>query len=330
MLYLVGTFVVFAIVLAVFGLKVVHQAEVVVVERLGKYNRTLQPGINFIFPLVDRPRAIAWRSIVTNLKGANIVKEEHTSRVDLREQVFDFPKQSVITSDNVVIEINGLLYYQITDPKRAVYEVANLPNAIEKLAQTTLRNIIGDLGLDQTLSSRDDINTQMRAVLDEATDKWGVKVNRVEIQDIDPPHTVREAMEMQMKAERERRAVILEAEGIKRSQVLRAEGHRDADIARGEGDRQSNILRAEGESKSLQLVADALRGENLDPSQYLIATKYLTTLGEIGGSESRADKTIFVPYEATGVMSSVGMLKEMFTATGGPSGAITPPKPPSA
>jgi regulator of protease activity HflC (stomatin/prohibitin superfamily) len=321
-------FVVLAVVIAIFGLKVVHQAEVVVIERLGKYNRTLQPGINFIMPMIDRPRAISWRSVVTGLKGGTILQEAHTWRVDLREQVFDFPKQSVITSDNVVIEINGLLYYQITDPKRAVYEVANLPNAIEKLAQTTLRNIIGDLGLDQTLSSRDDINMQMRAVLDEATDKWGVKVNRVEIQDIDPPHTVREAMEMQMKAERERRAIILEAEGIKRSQILKAEGERDADIARGEGDRQSNILRAEGEKQSLQLVASALREENLDPSQYLIAVKYLATLTEIGSSNNRGDKTVFMPYEASGLLASLGTMKEMFQAAGDGVGAINPPPPP--
>jgi regulator of protease activity HflC (stomatin/prohibitin superfamily) len=314
------TLVIFAIVFAIFGLKIVRQAEVIVIERLGKFSRILDPGINFILPMVDRPRSMVWRTAVTNIRGTTVIHEGQTSRIDLREQVFDFPKQSVITSDNVVIEINGLLYYQVTDTMRAVYEVANLPNAIEKLAQTTLRNIIGDLGLDQTLSSRDDINMQMRAVLDEATDKWGVKVNRVEIQDIDPPHSVREAMEKQMKAERERRAVILEAEGVKTSQVLRAEGERDAAIAIGEGDRKSNILRAEGEAQSLHVVAESLRGENIMPSQYLIAVKYLTTLSKIGGSENRGDKTIFLPFEATGVLSSLGGIKEMFSAAGSSSG----------
>lgn len=329
------TLAVFAVVFAIFGLKVVQQAEVIVVERLGRYHRTLQPGINFIIPLVDKPRRITWRVTVAGVKGL-VLRETVSARVDLREQVFDFPKQSVITADNVVIEINGLLYYQITDPKRAVYEVANLPNAIEKLAQTTLRNIIGDLGLDQTLSSRDDINLKMRAVLDEATDKWGVKVNRVEIQDIDPPATVRDAMEMQMKAERERRATILEAEGFKTAKILRAEGERDAAIAEGEGERQSNILRAEGEAQSLRLVADALLDGNMNPSQYLIAVKYLTTLGEIGASENSGDKTVFLPYEASAALGSVGSLKEMFLSVGdsgdsssGSSRLPKPPKPPS-
>jgi regulator of protease activity HflC (stomatin/prohibitin superfamily) len=333
MLPLYITLAVFAIVLAITGLKVVQQAEVIVVERLGRYHRTLQPGITFIIPLVDKPRRMTWRVNVQSIKGATMIQETVSRRVDIREQVFDFPKQSVITADNVVIEINGLLYYQITDPKRAVYEVANLPNAIEKLAQTTLRNIIGDLGLDQTLSSRDDINTKMRAVLDEATDKWGVKVNRVEIQDIDPPGTVRDAMEMQMRAERERRATILTAEGFKTSKILRAEGERDAAIAEGEGQRQASILRAEGEAESLRLVAEALLDGKMNPSQYLIAVKYLNTLGQIGGSENAGDKTVFMPFEASGVLGSIGSLKEMFVASGDsgesrPGGPVMPPRPP--
>jgi regulator of protease activity HflC (stomatin/prohibitin superfamily) len=333
MLPLYITLAVFAVVFAVTGLKVVQQAEVIVIERLGRYHRTLQPGITFIIPLVDKPRRMTWRVNMQTSKGSTIIQETISARVDIREQVFDFPKQSVITADNVVIEINGLLYYQITDPKRAVYEVANLPNAIEKLAQTTLRNIIGDLGLDQSLSSRDDINTKMRAVLDEATDKWGVKVNRVEIQDIDPPSTVREAMELQMKAERERRATILTAEGFKTSKVLRAEGERDAAIAEGEGQRQSSILRAEGEAESLRLVSEALLDGNMNPSQYLIAVKYLNTLGQIGRSENAGDKTVFMPFEASGVLGSIGSLKEMFVASGDggssrPDGPVPPPRPP--
>lgn len=320
MLYVFLTIAGFAVLFVAYGLKVVQQAEVMVIERLGKYARTLQPGINFIMPLVDRPRRITWRVAVSSVKGTTVMRETNSTRVDLREQVFDFPKQSVITADNVVIEINGLLYYQITDPKRAVYEVANLPNAIEKLAQTTLRNIIGDLGLDQTLTSRDDINLKMRAVLDEATDKWGVKVNRVEVQDIDPPVTVREAMEMQMKAERERRATILEAEGFKTSKILRAEGERDAAIAMGEGDRQSNILRAEGESQSLRLVAESLLDQNLDPAQYLIAVKYLESLKVIGTSENRGDKTVFLPFEASSLLGSLGGLREIFADVPGRPG----------
>ena len=258
MLYVVIAFVTVVLVGAALGLKIINQSQAMVVERLGKYLRTLDPGLNLIFPLIDKPRSILWRTRVTNLKGIDIVREQHSRTVDMREQVFDFPKQSVITADNVVIEINGLLYYQVTDPRRAVYEINNLPNAIEKLAQTTLRNIIGELALDATLTSRDEINGKMRTVLDDATDKWGVKVNRVEVQDIDPPVTVREAMEMQMRAERERRATILEAEGVKASKILRAEGERGALIAEAEGARQSRILVAQGESESIALVASAL------------------------------------------------------------------------
>jgi len=315
MQYVVIAFVILILVGAALGLKIVNQAEVMLIERLGKYLRTLNPGLNLIVPFIDKPRPILWRTRVTNLKGRDGILEHHSKTVDLREQVFDFPKQSVITADNVVIEINGLLYYQVTDPRRAVYEVANLPNAIEKLAQTTLRNIIGELALDATLSSRDEINGKMRVVLDEATDKWGVKVNRVEVQDIDPPVTVREAMEMQMRAERERRATILEAEGVKRSKVLRAEGERGALIATAEGDRQSRILRAEGEAQSIALVASALEREQMNPADYLIAMKYLGTLSDIGLAKD-GDKTVFLPYEASAALGSLGSLREMFKGGG--------------
>ena len=315
MLYVVSAFVAVVLIGAAIGLKVVTQAEVMVIERLGKFRRILAPGLNLIFPLVDKPRPILWRTRVTNLKGVDIVREQNSKTVDLREQVFDFPKQSVITADNVVIEINGLLYYQITDPRRAVYEVKNLPNAIEKLAQTTLRNIIGELALDATLSSRDEINGKMRTVLDDATDKWGVKVNRVEIQDIDPPVTVREAMEMQMRAERERRATILEAEGIKQSKILRAEGERGSLIAEAEGERESRILRAQGEAESIAVVAAALEREQMNPADYLIAMKYLGTLSEIGVG-SGGDKTVFLPFESSAALGSLGSLREMFKGNG--------------
>jgi regulator of protease activity HflC (stomatin/prohibitin superfamily) len=311
MQYVVIAFVVVVLVGAAMGLKIVNQAEVMVIERLGKFQRILNPGLNLIFPFIDKPRPILWRMRITNLKGMDAIRELHTRTVDLREQVFDFPKQSVITADNVVIEINGLLYYQVTDPRRAVYEVSNLPNAIEKLAQTTLRNIIGELALDSTLTSRDEINGKMRTVLDEATDKWGVKVNRVEVQDIDPPTTVREAMEMQMRAERERRATLLEAEGIKQSKILRAEGERGALIAEAEGARQSRILIAQGEAESLSVVASALEREQMNPADYLIAMKYLATLSDIGVAAD-GDKTVFLPYEASAALGSLGGLREMF------------------
>jgi len=315
MLYVVIAFVTVVLVGAALGLKIINQSQAMVVERLGKYLRTLDPGLNLIFPLIDKPRSILWRTRVTNLKGIDIVREQHSRTVDMREQVFDFPKQSVITADNVVIEINGLLYYQVTDPRRAVYEINNLPNAIEKLAQTTLRNIIGELALDATLTSRDEINGKMRTVLDDATDKWGVKVNRVEVQDIDPPVTVREAMEMQMRAERERRATILEAEGVKESKILRAEGERGALVAEAEGARESRILVAQGESESIALVAGALEREQMNPADYLIAMKYLSTLSEIGVG-SGGDKTVFLPFESSAALGSLGSLREMFKGGG--------------
>ncbi len=313
--YVVIAFVAVVLVGAALGLKIVNQSQAMVIERLGKFRRILEPGLNLIFPLIDRPRPILWRTRITNLKGIDMVREQHSRTVDMREQVFDFPKQSVITADNVVIEINGLLYYQVTDPRRAVYEINNLPNAIEKLAQTTLRNIIGELALDATLTSRDEINGKMRTVLDDATDKWGVKVNRVEVQDIDPPTTVREAMEMQMRAERERRATILEAEGIKESKILKAEGERGALIAEAEGTRQSRILIAQGESESIAVVASALEREQMNPADYLIAMKYLSTLSEIGVG-SGGDKTVFLPFESSAALGSLGAMREMFKGGG--------------
>jgi regulator of protease activity HflC (stomatin/prohibitin superfamily) len=322
---------VFVVLLAIRGIQVIRQAEIMIVERLGKYHRTLQPGFNIIWPFIDRGRSIAWRGSSIDSKGRRMTRTVIAVRVDLREQVFDFPEQNVITRDNVVIEVNGLLYYQITDGVRAVYEVANLPRAIEKLAQTTLRNIIGELDLDGTLSSRDEINSKMRLVLDEATDKWGVKVNRVELQDINPPKQVQETMELQMTAERERRARILEAEGIKRSQVLKAEGHRDAEIATAEGDKKARVLRAEGEAEGLRKVTEALAEQSTDSAQYQVALAYLQTLEKLAAN-AKGDKTVFLPYESATMLSSIGSVKELLSAVGGSSasgGASPPPLPPA-
>jgi regulator of protease activity HflC (stomatin/prohibitin superfamily) len=246
-------------------------------------------------------------------------------RVDLRETVFDFPKQGVITKDNVVTEINALIYFQIIDPIKAVYEINNLPNAIEKLTQTTLRNVIGELELDECLTSRDTINMKLRSILDEATNKWGVKVNRVELQDINPPVDIKEAMEKQMRAERARRAQIIEAEGTKRAAILEAEGQKGADINEAEGQKQARILKAEGEAearlkvadaeaKAIQTVAAAVEGSKADPTQYLIALKYIDTLEEILRDGGAGSKTVFMPYEASGLMSSVGGMKELLSA----------------
>ncbi|HQJ06903.1 MAG TPA: stomatin-like protein, partial [Spirochaetota bacterium] len=205
------------------GIRIVQQSTVKIIERFGKYHRTLQTGINVIVPIIDKIRTVNTRITRYDYQGRTIVTSVMMSHIDLRERVFDFPKQNVITKDNVTLEIDALLYYQITDPFKSVYEVENLPMAIEKLTQTTLRNNIGMLELDQTLSSRDTINSKLRLILDEATDKWGVKVNRVELKDITPPKEIREAMEKQMRAERERRQVILLAEGEKTSKILQAE-----------------------------------------------------------------------------------------------------------
>ena len=214
----------FSVLIIIKGLRIVKQSEAMIVERLGKYHKTLEAGINVIIPIVDKPRQVQWRYASEDLNGRKYISYKLRERVDLRETVFDFPKQSVITKDNVVTEINAMIYFQIVDPIKSVYEINNLPNAIEKLTQTTLRNVIGELDLDDCLTSRDTINNKLRIILDDATNKWGVKVNRVELQDINPPQDIKEAMEKQMRAERNRRAQIIEAEGTKKAAILEAEG----------------------------------------------------------------------------------------------------------
>src|SRR5512147_3335107 len=261
---------------------VVRQAQTMVVERLGKYNRTLASGINLIVPFFDQPRAIDWHSVISLPSGETITRRYRSSTIDLRETVYVFPRQNVITKDNVVVEIDALIYFQVTDPVRAAYEIANLPDAIEKLTQTTLRNVIGELDLDQVLSSREHINTKLREILDDATHKWGAKVGRVELKDINPPHDIREAMEKQMRAERDRRAVILTAEGDKQSRILQAEGIRQSEINKAEGAKQAAILAAEGtanarlkvaeaEAEAIRMVTDAVKASGVNPAQYLIA-----------------------------------------------------------
>jgi regulator of protease activity HflC (stomatin/prohibitin superfamily) len=302
------------------GIRIVKQSEAMLIERLGKYHRTLESGINIVIPVIDRPRQINWRYTETGFNGEIISVFKLQDRIDLRENVYDFPKQNVITRDNVVTEINALIYFQIIDPLKSVYEIGNLPNAIEKLTQTTLRNVVGEMDLDQCLSSRDTINAKLRAILDDATNKWGVKVNRVELQDINPPLAIRDAMEKQMRAERTRRATILEAEGEKGSQILTAEGQRESDIQRAEGQKQSAILEAEGqaqarirvaqaEAEAIRLVSEAVKGYAGDPVQYLIAQRYLETLSEM--TSGTGTKTVFLPFEATGVLSSLGGIKEL-------------------
>lgn len=301
------------------GIRIVQQSENVIIERLGKYSRTLSAGINIIIPIVDRPRQIMWRYTKEGFDGRAYVIKRNSDKIDLRETVYDFPKQNVITKDNVVTEINAILYFQVIDPVKAVYEISNLPDAIEKLTQTTLRNVCGDMNLDETLTSRDTINSKLRTVLDDASHKWGVKVNRVELQDINPPHDIRDAMEKQMRAERDKRAKILTAEAEKQSQILDSEGLKEAAINKAEGEKRSQILRAEGEaearirvakgeSEAISLITGAVKKG--DPVNYLIAVRYIDTLKEM--TSGKDNKTVYLPYEATGVLGSIGGIKDLF------------------
>ena len=301
----IATYVLVAIVLLVifFTMKavvIISQSETKVIERLGKYYATLQPGINIIMPFLDHAKE------VVAVKGGRYV--------------YDFARQNVITKDNIQMQINALLYFQIVDPFKAVYEINNLPNAIEKLTQTTLRNIIGEMELDQTLTSRDTINTKLRAVLDDATNKWGIKVNRVELQDITPPESVLQAMEKQMQAERNKRATILTSEGEKQAAILQSEGEKASTINRAEADKQQAILIAEGEAQArirkaeaeaiaINKITEAV-GKSTNPASYLIAQKYIQMLSEM--AQNNNQKTIFMPYEATNLMGSIGGIKEMF------------------
>ncbi len=310
-LYVLVGLVVLAIIFARMAIVIIPQSETRIIERLGKYYATLKPGINIIIPFIDRAKVI-----ITMQRGRYI----YSNRIDLREQVYDFDKQNVITKDNIQMQINALLYFQIVDPFKAVYEISNLPNAIEKLTQTTLRNIIGEMELDQTLTSRDIINTKLRGVLDDATNKWGIKVNRVELQDITPPQSVLMAMEKQMQAERDKRATILTSEGQKQAQILKSEGDKTATINRAEADKQQAILRAEGEATArirkaeaeaaaIEKITQAV-GQSTNPANYLLAKNYIAMLQQLANGDK--NKTVFLPYEATNLMGSLGGIKELF------------------
>ena len=312
----IGIYVLVAIVaLAIIFLKmtvvIIPQSETKIIERLGRYYATLKPGINLVIPFIDRAK-----SIVTLING----RYAYSTSIDLREQVYDFARQNVITKDNIQMQINALLYFQIVDPFKAVYEINNLPNAIEKLTQTTLRNIIGEMELDQTLTSRDIINTKLRGVLDDATNKWGIKVNRVELQDITPPQSVLQAMEKQMQAERNKRATILTSEGDKQAQILQSEGDKAAMINKAEAAKQRAILNAEGEATArirkaeaeavaIEKITEAV-GKSTNPANYLLAQKYIQMMQQL--AEGDKTKTVFLPYEATNLLGSVGGIKELF------------------
>jgi len=291
------------------GIKVVKQSECMIIESLGSYTKTLNNGLNFLIPFIDRPREIFW----VDSGGVFL-----TARIDLRESVVDIPQQAVITKDNVTIDIDALLYIQITDPVKATYEISNLPIAVSQLAQTSLRNVIGEMDLDETLGSRDVINTKLKFILDEATDKWGTKVNRVELKNISPPADIQNAMEKQMQAERERRAQVLTAEGDKQAKIERSQGEKQEQINISEGEKESRINRAQGEAEAISLVAEAKKraieelkaatGSSELATQFLIATNYLEEFGKFAQKEG--DK-VFIPYEASTSLGTLGSIQEI-------------------
>jgi regulator of protease activity HflC (stomatin/prohibitin superfamily) len=262
------------------SVRVVPQQTMEIVERLGKYNRTLKPGLNLLLPFLDSVR----------------------KKLDMREVVTSFPPQPVITSDNLVVSIDTVLYYKVIDPFRATYEIANYLTAIEQLTVTTLRNVIGSLDMEKALTSRDDINRHLSGVLDETTGRWGIKVTRVEIKAIEPPPSIRDAMEKQMRAERDRRAAILHAEGLKQANILTAEGEKQAAVLRAEGDRQSRILTAEGQAKAIRTVVDSIHAAN--PDSTVMAYQYLQALPQIAAGQSNT--LWIVPAELTRALEGIG------------------------
>jgi regulator of protease activity HflC (stomatin/prohibitin superfamily) len=261
-------------------IRVIPQARAGVLERLGRYSRTLDPGLNIVVPFIERVRPL----------------------IDLREQVVNFKPQPVITQDNVVVSIETVLYFTITDPRSATYEIASPLQAIEQLTVTTLRNVIGGITLEETLTSRENVNTELRGVLDEATGKWGIRINRVEIKSVDPPPDIKAAMEKQMRAERDRRAAILTAEGTKQAAILTAEGEKQSAVLKAEGARQSAILRAEGEAKAIATVFDAIHKGDADHK--LLAYQYLQMLPQLAQGE--ANKVFVIPSEFTQAFAGIG------------------------
>ena len=309
------------------SVRIIGQAEVIVVERLGRFHRVARSGLNFLVPFIERPRHLDVRYSETDVSGLRRITSGSTSRIDLREQVLNFPSQPVITKDNVTIDIDAVLYYRIADPQKATYTVQNLPYALETLTKTTLRQIVGEMELDSTLASREMINKRMREVIEEASIGWGVDVTRVELQAIEPPSDIQQAMELQMRAERERRAAVTTAEAGKRAAILEAEGVRESQIRRAEGEREASILRAQGQAEArlttAQAEAEALQriAASLPEGQaamYLLGQKYLESLPALAQGKGT---TIFLPVEAAGVMGALGGLREVLKAGGAASQA---------
>ncbi len=261
-------------------IKIVRQAHSGIVERLGRYQRTLNPGLSIIIPFVDRMRPL----------------------IDMREQVVSFPPQPVITEDNLVVQIDSVIYFQVTDPRAATYEINDYIHGVEQLTVTTLRNVVGGMDLEQTLTSREEINMALRGVLDEATGKWGIRVNRVELKAIDPPPSVQESMEKQMKAERDKRAAVLNAEGAKQSAILTAQGQRESQILSAEGDAKAQVLRAEAEAEAISRVFTAIHESDVDDQT--LAYQYLQMLPQIANGD--ANKVWVVPAELSSAMEGLG------------------------
>ena len=295
---------IFVVVVLLRSIRIVPQAYAGVVERLGRYHKTLNPGLNLLVPFIDRLRPL----------------------VDMREQVVSFPPQPVITEDNLVVSIDTVIYFQVTDARAATYEIANYLAGVEQLTVTTLRNVVGGLNLEEALTSRDNINGQLRVVLDEATGKWGLRVNRVELKAIDPPASIQDSMEKQMRAERDRRAVILTAEGTKQSQVLEAEGARQSAILKAEGDAKAQILRAEAEAEAIKTVFAAIHVGDPDPK--LLAYQYLQTLPKL--AEGASNKMWIIPSELTEALKGVTNGFGMGGGAPRPSAPHTDPVPPGA
>jgi regulator of protease activity HflC (stomatin/prohibitin superfamily) len=331
-----------ALFIATKSFKIIGQAEVMVIERLGRFHRIARSGFNILIPFIERPKTIDVRFFSADVNGVKKISQGSTSRIDLREQVLNFPSQPVITKDNVTIDIDAVLYYRVADPQKATYSIQNLPYALETLTRTTLRNIVGDIELDQTLASRDMINRKMREVIEEASIGWGVDVTRVELQAIEPPRDIQQSMELQMRAERERRAAVTNAEASKRAAILEAEGQRESQVRKAEGEKEAAILRAQGlaearlamaqaEAEAVQRIAGALpEGQ---AAMYLLGLKYLEALPSITKGPGT---TIFLPAEATGVLGALGGMTELLkrTASGGSAprsqsgegGSYTPPR----
>ena len=312
------------LVIAAKTIKIVPQATVMLIERLGRFSRVASSGLNVIVPFIDKPRSVYW----TNTRGG-------MTSIDLREQFLDLPPQPVITRDNVTIHVDSVVYWQITDPVKAVYEMNDLVGGIVQLTITGMRAVMGDMDLDHTLSQRDQINSKLRIILDEATDKWGVKVTRVDVKNINPPEDVRVTMEKQMTAERNRRALVLQAEGERQAAITRAEGEKQAAVTRSEGEKQSAILQAEGlaqarlrqaeaEAQAIGQVASAMQ-EHGNPAQYLITARYIESLRDM--TKSNNAKVIFMPVETSSMLSSVGAIKEMISETGTKHDDQPPPPP---